>query len=112
MNEAATSHRFPHFASAWLRRDTISRTAITLYTATFFGAAYLGIDGWRLFAAMAFFALVALGVGPRIYRIAGAIALLIAIDAGYFEFRQEQREQREQQRVRRPVTFQFTPNAQ
>ena len=109
MNEAATSHRFPHFASAWLRRETISRTAITLYTATFFGAAYLGIVGWRPFAAMAFFALVALGFGPRVLRIAGAIALLIAIDAGYIEFRQEQREQ---QRMRPSVTFQSTPNAQ
>jgi hypothetical protein len=39
---------------------------------------------------MALLALIPIFVGPRAYRVAGVIALLIAIDAGYFEIREQQ----------------------
>jgi hypothetical protein len=73
----------------WVARvngNAISAAAITLYTGTFFLSANLGLSGWRPYALMALFALIPIIVGPRVYRCAGAIALLIAVDAGISRF--------------------------
>ena len=91
MNEANLGHRISEGVSRFLHRDSVSRTAITLYTVTFFAASFFGITGWRPYVPMAVFALVPIVAGPRIYRVAGAIALLIAVEAGRLEFQQEQR---------------------
>lgn len=90
MYEASMSRRLSHGFFALLRHEVISRAAITLYTVTFFAAPIFGITGWRPFVAMALFALFAIVVGPRIYRVAGCIALLIAVEGGRLELRDEQ----------------------
>ena len=102
MNEALSGRRLSNGVSRFLRRDSISSAAITLYTVTFFAASFFGITGWRPYVPMALFALVAIVAGPRLYRVAGAIALLIAVEAGRIEFRQEQRFQQRTQMLTTP----------
>ena len=90
MNEASTPHGLHVRTDGSMPRDAISRTAITLYVVAFFAAPFLGIAGWRPYVPMALLALIPIFAGPRAYRLAGVIALLIAIDAGYFEIREQQ----------------------
>ena len=103
MNEASTSRKSAHDFFASLQHDVISRAAITLYTVTFFAAPLFGITGWRPFVPMALFALIAVVIGPRAYRVAGSIALLIAFEGGRLELRDEQRYEHRVQTLSAPT---------